>query len=456
MAKLVWIPVLTGITMAVFAAIIPGWRLQKARIYEYSATDEMFVNPLMGYAPQADNEERYPESSLVYIDITWRELEPEEGVYDWEKIEEENNLNNWREMGKHAVLRFVCDIPGEESHMDIPGWLYESTGEDGVWYDISYGKGYAPNYNNSVFISRHADAIAALGDYFSRDGFVRYVELGSLGHWGEWHVKSGSGLPQMPYSDIRARYVEPYQTAFPTARLLLRRPFAESPEGGGVYNDMTGEPESTNEWLSWISDGGAYNQTGEEQGLKAMPEIWNTAPVGGEFTSSIGMDVMLISHLRETENLLKASHMTFIGPKIPPLDDNGEMVYEGKQLLRYLGYRYRVSKLKIFQGWKNTQLSLTWVNDGSAPIYWPWTPCLYLERSDGGFERIELDIDLTKLTSGKEMVAELSVPTQAFEKNYKQILVGIENPDSGMPAVYLPMSAKRYGTCSVLWSGNPI
>ncbi len=45
------------------------------------------------------------------MDITWAELEPAEGKYDWEKIERENQTDRWREEGKHLVLRFVCDIP---------------------------------------------------------------------------------------------------------------------------------------------------------------------------------------------------------------------------------------------------------------------------------------------------------------------------------------------------------
>lgn len=454
MGRFVWLPALTGFVIAAFAAIIPGRYFQRARIYEYSATDEIFDNPLMGYAPQASSRERYPESSLVYLDITWRELEPEKGVFAWESIESENHLAKWREMGKHVVLRFVCDIPDDESHMDIPDWLYESTGRDGSWYDISYGKGYAPNYNNPEFIRSHADAVAALGAYLGGDGFVRYIELGSLGHWGEWHVKSDSDLPGMPSSETRVLYIEPYQSAFPNARLLFRRPFAEAPEGSGVYNDMTGEPDSTNEWLSWIADGGVYNQTGEEHGLKPMPEIWNTAPVGGEFTSSIDMDVMLRSRANETKKLLDASHMTFIGPKIPPLDDHGEMVSEGRQLLRHLGYRYRVSRMKLSKKWGEMHLSLTWVNDGSVPIYWPWAACLYLEGADGRRERIELDVDLTELTSGKEAVTEVAVPAGMFGGRYKRILVGIEDPDTGMPAVYLPMSGGRSGNCSVLWEGE--
>lgn len=86
---------------------------RKTQIYE--KTEEIFGNPLMGYAPCAWEETIGEDISLLYMDITWAELEPEEGKYDWEKIERENQTDRWREEGKHLVLRFVCDIPGRKS-----------------------------------------------------------------------------------------------------------------------------------------------------------------------------------------------------------------------------------------------------------------------------------------------------------------------------------------------------
>lgn len=76
-----------------------------------------------------------------------------------------------------------CDLPGDEPHRDIPDWLYEKT-KDGKDYDISYGKGYSPNYANRVFIEAHAKAIAALGKRFGQDTFFSYVELGRPGTLG--------------------------------------------------------------------------------------------------------------------------------------------------------------------------------------------------------------------------------------------------------------------------------
>lgn len=123
--KRMWI--ITGIViLTVFAAGI--YIFLGKNVKEYKKTEEVFGNPLMGYAPCAWNNKISNDISLLYMDITWAELEPKEGEYDWESIEKENQLTRWKTEGKHIVLRFVCDIPGKEKHMDIPEWLYEKSG----------------------------------------------------------------------------------------------------------------------------------------------------------------------------------------------------------------------------------------------------------------------------------------------------------------------------------------
>ena len=63
--------------------------------------------------------------SLLYMDITWAERNRRKENMTGRKSKRENQTDRWREEGKHLVLRFVCDIPGEEKHMDIPQWLYD-------------------------------------------------------------------------------------------------------------------------------------------------------------------------------------------------------------------------------------------------------------------------------------------------------------------------------------------
>lgn len=418
---------------------------------EYEASDQQLVNPLIGYACSADSSRAYPDCALVYIDITWRELEPEEGRFDWETIEAENHVERWKSEGRHAVLRFVCDRPSGEAHMDIPDWLYEKTG-DGTHYDMDYGKGYSPDYNNETFIACHEKAIRAMGERFGADPFYSYVELGSLGHWGEWHVKYDAGIKRMPKQAVRERYVEPYVKSFPEARLMMRRPFAEGKARGfGVFNDMAGDPDSTGEWLGWIRSGGIYNQTGEDC-IAAIPEVWRDAPIGGEFTSGIPMEDLMGKYRSRTIGLLKDSHTTFLGPKIP-VDGDGMLLEGAGEVLGALGYRLRISRMELKPSFwnKKVKVSLAWQNDGTAPLYWDWPVYLYLLQEDGTIsEKIPVKLSLKALAGGGSAVTETAVGQKAFSQA-AALGVGIEDPMTGRPAVHLAMNAPKLDAVTVLY-----
>lgn len=440
------------IAVAVIVIIFIGIKLTiRVKTYSYDTAKQVFKNPMMGFAPNADYYDAVGDNTLVYLDVTWRELEPEEGVYDFAGIEEENFLNVWRDDGKNVVFRFVCDEPSDVEHMDIPDWLYEKTG-DGVFYDTSYGKGYSPDYSNPTFINCHNKAVQALGERYGKDSFFCYIELGSVGHWGEWHVKYDDGIKRLPSEDVLKKYVEPYLSAFPNAKLLMRRPFPYVAEYGmGVYNDMTGHAKDTGRWLSWIEEGGTYTGPETPMELIPVPKVWEAAPVGGEFTSAYSMEELLTDRLDETLGLLSESHMTFIGPMCPIANkDEKNHPDEVYKVLGELGYRYGISECRIYDNrmLSRTVITLTVDNNGTAPMYFDWPLCVYLMDMDGNaVSRYETALKLTKIAGGERSEVRLVIEGDEREKLMKgafSLAVGIENPDTGVPQVQLDMDVESH------------
>lgn len=414
--------------------------MRKTETRAYAADTSIFSNALMGYAPGILSGDD-GDVTLYYLGLTWRELEPEEGSYAWDALDEKYGLTQLRERGVHLVLRFICDYPRDEVHLDIPDWLYEQTG-DGSVYDISYGKGYSPNYSNAIFRAAHTKAVTALGEYFGADGFASFVELGSLGHWGEWHIKSGEGLVPMPEEEIRDEYVSSYIAAFPDAKLLMRRPFTiAAQEGLGVYNDMTGEPTATAEWLDWLANGGTYGS--EENALTAMPDFWLTAPVGGEFTSSLSMEEMTGTELPRTLEMLEASHATFLGPKVPDAQENEEGY---SAVLGALGYRLRIESATLRQSLFGATLTLVWTNDGASPFYWDWDAEVTVETANGESQTVSVPLKLTTLAPGQRQTVRVrlqSLPIKLLSESTARITVGIIDPMTEKYAVRLAMQAER-------------
>ena len=428
------------------------WLSRRKTIKQYKESQAAFGNSLMGYAPSAWYNEVSEDISLLYMDITWAELEPEEGVYNWASIDEENQISRWRKEGKHLVFRFVCDIPGEEAHMDIPEWLYEKSGKAGKWYDGEYGKGFAPDYNNPTIISCHEQAVKALGEHFGQDGLISYVELGSLGHWGEWHVNYSEGIQRIPREAVRDKYILPWTEAFPDARILMRRPFASAEKYGfGLYNDMTGQPEATQSWFDWINNGGEYDQTGEKNVIVPMKDFWKTAPSGGEFTSSLSMEEMLDTNLSGTVEMIREAHTTFLGPKIP--DENYVDGY--KEVLKNMGYRLWISMAELKNTAKGSRLKLTWENSGVAPMYKEWPVYVYIEDESGKLvEKSRISIKISSLLPGEKEVTLTALETERLnsllEKGYR-LSVGIEDPMTEFPCVRFAMEALYQEGKNYLW-----
>ena len=424
-------------------------------LFKFEESEEHFYNPLMGFAPQASYERLAEENTLVYIEVLWRNFEPEEGVYNYKAIEEASNLAKWREQGKHGVLRFICDTPTNEAHIDIPQWLYDKIDGDGYHYNKYDHMGFSPQYKNEIFIEYHKKAIEKLAEYFNKDTFLSYVQLGSLGHYGEWHLYYTKDENGLPAHEIRELYIKPYVESFKNVRFLTRRPFTHSKNHGfGLYDDMAGHKEDTEEWLGWIQNGGDYN--GEKKSLVPMPDAWKTAPIGGEFTSSRDFEWILKFNLPITIELLKKSHTTYLGPKIPEgleSDRSKDCADGALAVLKTMGYRISVSQANIsdLSGTEDIRVKLKWQNSGIAPLYWDWPVYLYvLDENDKTLGRTLVNINLSSLLPEKEIVSETKIPYNGNFTNAKKLCIGIIDPMHGNPAVKLTMEAERIGNLSVL------
>ena len=396
--------------------------------FEYTLSDKSFGNPLMGYVPSAEEKTVSEDVHLVYVDITWKELEPKKGHYNWETIEESNQFKRWKKEGKQVVLRFLLDYPGKSSHKDIPDWLGNEISDLGDAYNTSYGKGFSPNYQNKLLRKYYKEAVTAMGQRWGNDDFIAYIELGGLGHWGEWHVHSDAGIRQLPRKEVRKDYIAPFQPAFPKAKILMRRPFDTGLEGDfGIYNDVFGDKSATKTWLNWIQNGGSYDQTQEQAALKAMPKAWEKAPIGGELTSSQSMSSLLGNNLDELTEEAKAAHLTFLGPKV---------AY--KELLKNMGYRLWVSGLAISKGESKVDITLNLENSGVAPLYGDWPVVLYLCNANGKvLQAQQLDCRLSEFLPDQTTELKASF-AYSKDQNY-QVKLGILSPMTQEPSVHFAM-----------------
>lgn len=438
---------IAGICFVVIAASFACFGgSSELKVHYIESNQLMPANPLIGYAPQAESGYLTEDISLVYMDVTWAELEPTEGNFDWTGIESRNHLERWKEEGKHVVFRFLLDYPTDEVHKDIPDWVYEKINGQGDHYDIDYGKGFSPDYSHPELIRYHKRAVEAMGHRWGQDGFIAYIQLGSIGHWGEWHIKFQEGLKEMPKADIREQYITPYITAFPYARILMRRPFKTAKAYNfGVYNDLTGDKKATEEWVDWLNHGGNFSQAGEKNELIPMPKWWEYVPVGGEFTSALSMNDLMIRNLNRTLDLIEDTHITFLGPKIAEQFGNDRNGYD--RIRRKMGYRFWISNAEIINSKNNSQIKLLWQNTGIAPMYHKWNSYIYIEDGSGNhITTVKVPIDLTTLQPNTAQEIFIDIDDIALDPDIHNIYLGVVDPMTGRDAIHFAMKGQEFET----------
>ena len=431
-------------------AVFGAWRMEPwvhEETFSLEIGPKPETNPLKGWAPWSTEEGGDFPSKLAFVLVSWRELEPEKGEYAFEQVEKENNMDQLRAQGVRFILRVVCDYPGEDLHLNIPDWLYEETQGNGTWYDSEYGKGYSPDYEDPVFLEAHGTLMEAMGERYNQDPYLAYLQLGSLGHWGEWHVDEGVGIAPLPAEKVTDQYILQYVQAFPEKKLLLRRPYALGAEAEmGLYNDSFGQEESHEEWLDWIEEGYRSSENGEQ--LDGMPEFWKKAPSGGEFASGREIWEYGLEAYDSTMDLLRKSHTSFIGPRgfggqrleESELEEEEQKLVKERiqQMSREMGYCFALSGGKIRQTLFKPELEVTlWgENLGIAPIYENWPLVLKLVDEDGQVVWEEqTDGQITSWLPGGWQVAKSLSGSENLPKGTYRLLVGIEDPITGEPGI---------------------
>ncbi|MCQ2411997.1 MAG: DUF4832 domain-containing protein [Sphaerochaetaceae bacterium] len=408
----------------------------------FSPTDAYYANPYMGLVAWSEGNPTglKQDFSLVYVDVTWAEMEPERGVFDFSALEKRCQFPLWKSLGKRAVFRLVLDEPSTKTHMDIPQWLYDMTG-DGVFYSTSYGKGYCPNYSNPVLIQEHERLVKALAGWFWDDDFITFVQLGSVGHWGEWHIHPD--VMKMPEIETLSVYLEHYAKAFVygDVMLMMRRPFSIGLDVGiGLFNDSLGIAQEDQRWLGWICDGGDYE--GQTGGISAMPDAWKTYAVGGEISSEVNKKKLVKNESESLIATLEASHSSWIGPNgftdFSPVGKAQKRALAS--ILSTIGYRLYVSRLAVVEMQEGkTKLDVTLSNAGIAPFYFGWKVKLRVQTSDG-YVVLEPSVNVNDVLSESDLPFCVTVDGKVLG-----LEIGVFNPDDADEGILLVMDTSRDG-----------
>ncbi len=463
MSKKIKLGLLFVLILATLAPIsfflITNQKLPMLKNIQFSPQEitDVLNNPYMGWVPPADGGPYQQPHTLVYAGITWAELEPVKGSFNWSGIEEKYRFNYWGSEGVKINLRFILDLPGKEGHKDIPGWLYDEMEGDGTWYDSDSGAGFSPSYNNPVLISNHSRMIKAAAERYGKDSRVAFIQLGSLGHWGEWHTclcdpASGS-FPLIPVSN---QYASQYLNTFAGKIFSMRRPFQIAKDNNmGLFNDMFGSTPQTNSWIDWINNG-YVDDYGQPH--PAMPDFWEYAPSGGEFAYGNAQQYLQDDTIGETLRQANESHTSWLGPSCPANLPTGCSEQSNIDALhKTMGYRFvlqSASHANIIRAGSALTVEMKWINKGTSPFYFDWPMELSLSNRNGRIvAKTTTSEDIRTWLPGTRIVTQkLDVPSNLWPGTYT-LCVAIVDPSTGKPGINFAITNRRtdgrYGLAKV-------
>lgn len=288
----------------------------------------------------------YPDSTIVYIRILWKEFEPERGVYNYAFIEEV--LEKARSHGQEVMFRLMAH--STRACDDVPEWLKSLVDCP----ERPDGMRVKDSPTDPLFVDLFLDAVKAFGERFDSDPVLYAVDISLPGSWGE-----GYKLELYP-DNIMIRIADAYMEAFPTTQLMTQsiRP---------NIIDHVGKTRS----IGWRGDGVGqpdHMKNTYPERLKLFPDNWKSGPVSCESYWWLcewkrqGWD---IDEIIETT---LSWHMSSFNPKSMPIPYEWQDKIEN--WIAKMGYHFTIKSVDIPDEVKSgARVSITVENVGVAPIY---------------------------------------------------------------------------------------
>jgi hypothetical protein len=435
------------------------------------------ANPYKGWLPWADHdsikEPLTQEVKMAYFDIKWSELEPTEGNYDFISVEKKYNFEYWRKKGIKLNLRFVMDDPTEDpAHMDIPIWLYDKLVEEnnngsngGKWYDSpAIGAGFAPDYNSPMLLAAHKKVIEELAKRYDNPAIISFIQIGSLGHWGEFHNWPEDISGKFPSISVSDKYVQHYLDSFKNVKIGMRTPYPIAKNNNlGLFNDVFGMSDTTDQFMDWAANGwneigeyvdeaSGYSSPEEAQKASAMPDFWKSNFSGGEFANGNVRLYIGDAAIMDTIRQVRESHASWMGPCSPAdilKSDPDASAYQRNidALTNLIGYQFVLESL-IHTGKAKAgnalEIKMKWNNKGVAPFYYQWPLELSLADSKGKIAaKTIVSADITKWLPGVTVITQSIKIPKSLKKGTYTLCVAILDASTGKPGMKLGIEGIR-------------
>lgn len=423
-------------------------------VVEPRELDDVLINPGIGSETfwhfqgdriSFDRElENFPRSAVAYFRYYWNELERDKDDYDFAEID--MLLAKARRRGQDVALRFMGFNFGLRypSYLmkQVKGYNFELTPSPFLSKKVPT---WAPDFDDAYFLERLEAFLEAFGRRYNGHPDLAYLDIGSVGRWGEWHMQPGQTPVPMLTAKTAFRVIDlyfQYWSRTPLCMLIGHVPglhYAVS-RGAGWRADSLGDYGLWRPTFSHMRD--MYPQHLEKAGAL---DAWKRGPVAFEIANTIerldtqvdkggGYDAMIGQALEW--------HGSSLNLRARPLPDR--LVEPLDRFLKQCGYRFVLRRFshpaRAFAG-GSLRVTLDLENVGVAPPYKNFVVAVRLRQGERTVV-FDTNAKLTQWLPGKHTAhAELKLPGELVSGRC-ELSVGVLDPHYREPEVKLAIAGR--------------
>lgn len=356
-------------------------------------------------------------AKVVYHRFSWKALEPEEGVYNFDIIEQNiEKLKQYNMMLGIGIGSCVTynGYNSTDNAQNTPDWLFDTYNIPYTLQEVGNGskansKVYnvvtvdettkeekttqyikVPVYNNPVFKEKMQNFLNAFAERFNDNPNIAFVDMRNYGNWGEWHFSSfndvikahsyydDSGVLQTYTQEDFNSLVDMFKNfRLPLAMFTAQTAqltYAAEKYNAGTRVDGTMSPNLSDEHRKLTLSDGRNFSVAE---WFYQPEVFYE---GGTFEAyGDYMPVFL-------EKVIKEGRVSYMAMGYwDPEDFYQRFPDLVRRIANKTGYWYKISKITYPKKLTSGLFAMTLKNDGSTQLYagYKRNACVKLALADG-------------------------------------------------------------------------
>ena len=401
-----------------------------------------FDNRSWKYGTKSDADlDNFPGMNHLYLRLAWSYLEPQEGKFNWNLID--NVINKWTAKGYSISFR----ITAKETSIvyATPEWV-KNAGAKGAYYNVTWGvNAWEPDYGDPIFLAKLENFHKAFAARYDGKAWVEYVDIGSYGDWGEGHT-SFSSRRSFPIDALK-KHIDIYKKYYLKSTLVITDTWVNNRRDNKgsqlldyiLQNKIAFRDDSVN--VSYYVD--KFPSTYSVQSPELFDKVFRYRPVILELqhyhlqkkdNDWIGVDGS-IKGGELLKGAIDISHATFVGYHGYAdewLKENPTLV---RTLVNKMGYWYFLKSAEIptsMTKGSSQNFKLKWENHGVAPAYYRYKLKLKLKGINGTYTQYLTESNNQSWLPGTtiEETYSVNVPQKLVAGKYKVAIALVEEKNN--------------------------